>query len=411
LTQRTTLAKKNLDFTACKIFSKTGHMAVYQVISIMTNFAPVPFIDLATQQKRIRPAVEARFQDILNHGKYIFGPEVFAAEKELAAFSGAKDVISCASGTDALWLPLLAEDIGAGDAIFVPSFTFTATVEAVRFVGAEPVFVDVDPDTYVMCPDSLKSAIAAVHADGRFTPKVVIPVDLFGMVAPYAEISAIAADHGMWVMADAAQSFGGSLGGRKVGAFGRVTATSFFPAKPLGVYGDGGAIFTDDAALADRIRSVRNHGQGHDKYENVRVGTNSRLDSMQAAVLLEKLTIFPDELEKRQAVADRYEAGLKDVVKTPVRPAQSTSAWAQYTIQANNRADAMAALQEQGIPTAIYYPNPLHMQAPYLAHLQPKSGMPITENIAKRVFSLPFHPYLAPDVQDRIIAAVRACVK
>ncbi len=368
---------------------------------------PIAFIDLKAQQAPIRQRIEARLRAVLDHGKYIMGPEVAELEESLAAYTGAREVITCSSGTDALWLPLLALEIGAGDAVFVPSYTFTATAEAVALCGATPVFVDVDPDQFNMDAASLKDAIATVVTAGKLTPKAVIPVDLFGIPAPYDALAPVARAHGLSVIADAAQSFGGAIGGQRVGTLAGITATSFFPAKPLGCYGDGGAIFTADPEFAEIIRSIRIHGRGgQGKYDNVRVGTNARLDTMQAAVLLEKLSIFDSELAARQRIAEAYAAGLGDVVTPPAVPAGVTSAWAQYTIKTDRREALAQGLKEKGVPTQIYYPKPLHVQAPYKDAPIPAGGLPVTEALSKTLISLPMHPYLTSDVQDRIIQAV-----
>ena len=368
---------------------------------------PIAFIDLKAQQAPIRQRIEARLRAVLDHGKYIMGPEVAELEESLAAYTGAREVITCSSGTDALWLPLLALEIGAGDAVFVPSYTFTATAEAVALCGATPVFVDVDPDQFNMDAASLKDAIATVVTAGKLTPRAVIPVDLFGIPAPYDALAPVARAHGLSVIADAAQSFGGAIGGQRVGTLAGITATSFFPAKPLGCYGDGGAIFTADPEFAEIIRSIRIHGRGgQGKYDNVRVGTNARLDTMQAAVLLEKLSIFDSELAARQRIAEAYAAGLGDVVTPPAVPAGVTSAWAQYTIKTDRRGALAEGLKEKGVPTQIYYPKPLHVQAPYKDAPIPAGGLPVTEALSKTLISLPMHPYLTSDVQDRIIQAV-----
>ncbi|MEQ8389286.1 MAG: DegT/DnrJ/EryC1/StrS family aminotransferase [Alphaproteobacteria bacterium] len=368
---------------------------------------PIAFIDLKAQQAPIRQRIEARLRAVLDHGKYIMGPEVAELEESLAAYTGAREVITCSSGTDALWLPLLALEIGAGDAVFVPSYTFTATAEAVALCGATPVFVDVDPDQFNMDAASLKDAIATVVTAGKLTPRAVIPVDLFGIPAPYDALAPVARAHGLSVIADAAQSFGGAIGGQRVGTLAGITATSFFPAKPLGCYGDGGAIFTADPEFAEIIRSIRIHGRGgQGKYDNVRVGTNARLDTMQAAVLLEKLSIFDSELAARQRIAEAYAAGLGDVVTPPAVPAGVTSAWAQYTIKTDRREALAEGLKEKGVPTQIYYPKPLHVQAPYKDAPIPAGGLPVTEALSKTLISLPMHPYLTSDVQDRIIQAV-----
>jgi dTDP-4-amino-4,6-dideoxygalactose transaminase len=327
----------------------------------------IQFIDLKAQQELMRPQIDEAIKRVLDHGKYIMGPEVKELEEKLAAFCGAKHAITCANGTDALQLVLMAQGIGPGDAIFLPSFTFTATPEVVALLGAEPVFVDVLPDTFNMDPVSLQKGIQEAKEKG-FTPRGVIPVDLFGQPADYNSLDPIAQENDLWFLCDAAQSFGGSYKRRKIGSLGDATATSFFPAKPLGCYGDGGCIFTNDDKMADTLRSLRVHGKGTDKYDNVRIGVNSRLDTMQAAVLLEKLKIFPGELQAKQKVADAYAASLNEFAQTPVVLENCTSAWAQYTLvlpEGTDRATLQARLKEQGIPTAIYYPMPLHQQEAY----------------------------------------------
>ncbi|WP_299680967.1 DegT/DnrJ/EryC1/StrS aminotransferase family protein [uncultured Roseobacter sp.] len=363
------------------------------------------FIDLAAQQNQIRDRIDSRIATVLDHGVYIMGPEVVEFEEALADFSGAKNVVTCANGTDALLLALMAWGVQSGDAVFVPSFTFAATAEVVPCMGAVPVFVDIDPRTFNMASDSLRHAIAHVLEIG-LRPAAVIPVDLFGLPADYDLITEIACAHEMPILADTAQGFGGIYKGSPSGTLGDVASTSFFPAKPLGCYGDGGALFTGDDDLAEHLRSLRVHGKGSDKYDNVRIGQNSRLDTLQAAILLEKLAIFTDELDARQRVADRYTSALSNLVTTPFVPDGLRSAWAQYTLKAETTADRsliMAGLEEQGIPTGIYYPKPLHQQTAYGGFPIDPEGLPVTEDLAQRVFSLPMHPYLSEADQDRII--------
>ncbi|RDD60147.1 DegT/DnrJ/EryC1/StrS aminotransferase family protein [Ferruginivarius sediminum] len=368
----------------------------------------MPFIDLMVQQERIRHEVDAAVSRVLDHGQYIMGPEVLELEKKLGELAGGVEVISCSSGTDAIWLPLLAYGIGAGDAVFLPSFTFTATAEAVCLTGATPVFVDIDPQTFNIDPASLCIALADVRAETDLRPRAVMPVDLFGLPAPYTTIEPIARENGLAIISDAAQSLGGRSGDVPVGKLADVTGTSFFPAKPLGCYGDGGAIFSGSSDLAETLRSIRVHGRGASgKYDNVRVGTNARLDTIQASVLLEKLKIFDEEIALRQHVAGRYEAGLWDVVTTPSVPQGSVSAWAQYTIVCEHRDDLAAALDNVGVPTQIYYPCPLHQQLPYLNAPKPKAGLPVTEDLTSRVLSLPFYPYLPSHQQDQVIESIR----
>ncbi|MHB2168607.1 DegT/DnrJ/EryC1/StrS family aminotransferase [Alsobacter sp. R-9] len=375
------------------------------------NAQPIAFIDLAAQKQRIGARVEAAIARVLEHGQYIMGPEVKAFEAQLGALCGAKEVVSCASGTDALALVLMARGVRPGDAIFCPSFTFCATAEVVAWLGATPVFVDSDPRTFNMSPENLRQALATARGLG-LRPVGVIPVDLFGLPADYDAILAMAEREGLWVLSDAAQSFGASVGDRKVGTFGLATATSFFPAKPLGCYGDGGAILTDDAELAAVLRSLRVHGQGSDKYDNVRIGMTARLDTIQAAILIEKLAVFADEIEARNRVAARYSAALGDVCTVPHVPAGNVSVWAQYTILVDgDRRDAVAAtLKAAGVPTAVYYPMPLHRQVAYRRYPVAGNGLPVSEDLSRRVLSLPMHPYLDEATQDRIIDAVREAV-
>jgi dTDP-4-amino-4,6-dideoxygalactose transaminase len=370
----------------------------------------IPFIDLKAQQERIRGPLDAAMARVLAHGQYVMGPEVHELEARLAAFAGTTAAVSCANGTDALVLALLALEIGRGDAVFVPSFTFVATVESVRLVGATPVFVDVDPDTFNLCRTSLAEAIDAVGACANLQPKAVIAVDLFGQPADYRTIDAVTAGACLHVIADAAQSFGAEMGGVRVGRLARITTTSFFPAKPLGCYGDGGAVLTEDAEVAQLVASLRNHGQGRDRYDNVRVGLNSRLDTLQAAILLEKMNIFEEELALRQSVAQRYRAGLAGVARSQELIPGAVSSWAQYTLVVENRDRLREHLQACDIPTAVYYPKPNHLQAPYLEAPRAPNGLPATEHLQARVVSLPMHPYLSPDVQDRILAAVHEAV-
>jgi dTDP-4-amino-4,6-dideoxygalactose transaminase len=372
----------------------------------------LPFIDLAAQQRRIAPQVNEAIARVLAHGQYIMGPEVIALEKALSEFCGARHVISCGNGTIALELVLRAKGVKAGDAVLCPSFTFAATAEVVALVGATPVFVDVHGDTFNLDAASLESGLATAKKRG-LNPVGVIPVDLFGHPADYRDIEPWCAANKLWILTDAAQSFGARYHDRKVGTIGLATTTSFFPAKPLGCYGDGGAIFTDDADLAAVIRSLRVHGQGSDKYDNVLIGTNGRIDTIQAAILIEKLKIFPDELEQREIIARRYSEALKDVAEVPITAKGCTSAWAQYTIKVPAaKRDALAAvLRTQGIPTAIYYPKPLHQQTAYRNYPVAGNGLPVSDVIAHEVISLPMHPYLEPDVQDRIVAAVRLALR
>ena len=379
----------------------------------------IPFIDLATQQKRIKPQIDAAIAKVLAHGAYVMGPEVRQFEADLAAFAGAKHALSCANGTEALALPLMAWEVGAGDAVFCPSFTFAATGEIIPWLGASPVFVDILPDTYNMDPARLEAAIAAVEAAGELKPKAVIAVDLFGQPADYPAISAIAKKHGLKLIADSAQGFGCTLNGKHPGAWADVVTTSFFPAKPLGCYGDGGAVVTNDDALMERLISFRVHGgatptdaatmkfEHETKYLNVRIGMNSRLDTLQAAVLIEKLAIFAEEIALRQAVADRYAEKLGGkVLSVPHVKSGIISTWAQYTIEHENRDGLQAHLRTLGVPTAVYYPIPLHKQPGYEMYRSGGLDLAVSEAKAKTVISLPFSPYLTAETQDEIVAAV-----
>ncbi len=368
--------------------------------------APIAFIDLQAQRRRIGDRIEAAIGRVLEHGRYVMGPEVRVLEERLAAFAGVRHVVSCASGTDALQLPLMAWSIGPGDAVFVPAFTFAATAEVVALVGATPVFVDVLPDSFNMEPASLDAAIEATRAEGRLRPAAVIPVDLFGQPADYDALQPVADRHGLRLLADTAQGFGAHYRGRRTGSIGDAASTSFFPAKPLGCYGDGGAVFTDDDELAAILRSLRVHGQGTDKYDNVRIGVNGRLDTMQAAILLEKLAIFEEEIAARDRVANAYSAALAGVSETPALIPDATSIWAQYTIKIDDRDGVADRLKAAGVPTAIYYPRPLHRQTAYRDYPTAPGGLPVSEALADRVLSLPMHPYLDRATQDRIIAAV-----
>lgn len=372
-----------------------------------TSTPSIAFIDLGAQRRRLGDEMDAAVLGVLEHGRFILGPEVGLLEQELATFTGATHALTCASGTDALILALRALEIGPGDAVVVPTFTFAATAEAVALVGATPVFCDVEGDTFNIDVASFRAGLGAATAAG-LCPRAVMPVDLFGQPADYDGVTEVAADAGVEVIADAAQSFGASWRGRRVGTLAKLTTTSFFPAKPLGCYGDGGAVFTDDDELAERIRSLRVHGKGSHKYENIRIGMNSRLDTVQAAVLLKKLAIFEDELERRQRVADRYEARLADLVAVPRLRAGATSSWAQYTIISPVDRDRLAAgLKELGVPTAVYYPMPLHLQSAYTDALYATTGLAVSERLAGRVLSLPMHPYLESGPQQHVVEAVR----
>ena len=373
----------------------------------------IDFIDLKAQQRRIRDRIDARIRTVLDHGAYIMGPEVFELEEKLSAFCGAKHTLSCANGTDALGLVLMAKGIKKGDAVFVPTFTFAATAEVVAWMDATPVFIDIDAQTFNMCPESLEKGIEKAKSL-NLLPKAIIPVDLFGLPADFDRIEAIAKKHDLWILDDAAQGFGATYKGRNIGTFGEATTTSFFPAKPLGCYGDGGAVFTDNDELIDILQSLRIHGKGTDKYDNIRIGMNGRMDTIQAAILIEKLEIFPEEITLRNHVAHYYNAGLKDVVGVPVIPEGLTSTWAQYTLtlpEGVNRDTVLSSLKDRHIPTAIYYPTPLHQQTAYKHYPSATETLANTEALAPRVFSIPMHPYLTQEDQDYIIEGVIEAVK
>jgi dTDP-4-amino-4,6-dideoxygalactose transaminase len=369
----------------------------------------IPLVDLQAQRRRLGTRIDDALLRVCEHANFIMGKEVRELEGQLARFCGAKHALSCGNGTDALLLGLMAKEVGPGDAVFCPTFTFAATAEVIALLRATPVFVDVLEETFNIDPSSLAVAIDSARKAG-LRPAGIIAVDLYGEPADYRTIEPLAEEHRLWVLGDAAQSFGAEYCGRRVGQLAEMTATSFFPSKPLGCYGDGGAIFTDDDELAERVDSYRIHGKGENKYDNIRIGLNSRLDSMQAAVLIEKLAIFPEELQARAAVARRYSAGLRDVVRTPRPSNQASSAWAVYTIRVEryDRDKLAAQLKAAGISTAIYYPVPLHAQTAYKRFPRANSaGLPVAERLANSVLSLPMHAYLDDDTVDRIIEEVR----
>ncbi|MEO6987848.1 MAG: DegT/DnrJ/EryC1/StrS aminotransferase family protein [Aquihabitans sp.] len=371
------------------------------------NTEPVPFIDLGAQRQRLGDSIDQAIAQVLEHGQFILGPEVVELERQLAQRSGVGRVVSCSSGTDALLLTLRAWGIGQGDAVIVPAFTFIATAEVVALLGATPVFADVNLDDFQLDPDQIPVAAAAARTAG-LEPRAVIAVGLFGQPPDQAAIRSAAAREGLLVLGDAAQSYGATCDGTDTAQFGHATATSFFPSKPLGCYGDGGAIFTDDEDLADVLVSLRMHGHGTDRYEHVRIGTTARLDTIQAAILLAKLTVFDDELEQRNLVARRYESGLSEVAITPAVMAGRTSAWAQYTLRVPDRPGFISDLRDAGIPTAVHYPTPLHRQPAYSGFPKTGDGLPNSERLATEVVSLPMHPYLKPAVSERIIEAAAA---
>jgi dTDP-4-amino-4,6-dideoxygalactose transaminase len=377
-----------------------------------TRIDSIPFIDLAVQRQRLGRRIDEAIARVTEHCQFINGPEVGELEPALAEFCGARHAIGVASGTDALVLVLMAKGIGRGDAVICPSFTYAASPEAVALVGATPVFCEVDEKTFNIDPPGIERAVAAAKRAG-LAPKALMTVDLFGLPADYDTIVPVAEGLGLYVIDDAAQSFGAATKGHNIGTLAPVTTTSFFPAKPLGCYGDGGAVFTDDEALADTIRSLRNHGQGTDRYDNVRVGMTGRLDTIQAAVLIEKLKIFPEEIVARERIARRYNAALADVVGVPHLSNESTCVWAQYTIRVSRgRRDELAAtLRAEGIPTAQYYPVPCHRQGAYRDFPVAEGGLAVTEKLAAEVISLPMHAYLDEPTQDRIIGAVRGALR
>ena len=368
------------------------------------------FIDLRAQYEKLELEIKNGIESVLAHGKYIMGPEVAELEEKLADYVGVKHCVTCANGTDALELSLVALGVGPGDAVFVPSFTFMSTAEVVSYVGALPVFVDIDPETFNMSPDSLRQAIEAVKEDGNYRLAAVMPVDLFGQPADYNSICAIAREYGLAVVEDGAQGFGGSIGGRMACSFGDLSTTSFFPAKPLGCYGDGGAIFTDSDELDALLRSLRVHGKGSQKYDNVRIGRNSRFDTIQAAILLPKLKAFAEhELASRNEAATYYESKLSASFKTPQVSEGYVSSWAQYTLflESEEKRDALQAkLKEKGVPSMVYYPRPLHLQPAFNDVRDWGVSLKASEEASKRVLSIPMHPYLTEEAMDEVIAAL-----
>ena len=372
----------------------------------------IQFIDLAAQQQRILPAINKRIKTVLAHGQYIMGPEVSELERALEIYLGVKHAVTCASGTDALLMSLMALGIGPGDAVFTTPFTFVATAEVIALLGATPVFVDVDPETFNLDPDCLESALAALMGDGNYplprgakqalTPKCIIPVDLFGLPADYDRINAIAKKYNLMVLADAAQSFGATVGDKKACACAHIAATSFFPAKPLGCYGDGGAVFTSDETLSKKLKSIRAHGKGREKYDNVRIGINGRLDTIQAAILLEKMAVFDHEVALRQEVATRYQHNLGNEMMLQVVPDNFNSVWAQFSVLSEDRKTLINRLRTANIPTAIYYPKPLHIQNAFSFLNYNPEDFPVSIRLSRTIFSLPMHPYLKPGDVDHI---------
>jgi len=370
----------------------------------------VPFIDLKAQYARLKRDIDAGIQGVLDHGAYIMGPEIAEFESKLSEFCGAKHAISCSNGTDALLLGLMAYDIGPGDAVFTTPFTFFATAEVIAMLGATPVFVDIDERTFNIDPVKLDEEVQRVTAEGLLKPKGVIPVNLFGLAPDFDAIDKVAKENSLFVLEDTAQGFGGEYKGRISGSLGDISSTSFFPAKPLGCYGDGGAVFTSDDELAVKMKSLRVHGQGADKYDNVRIGMNARMDTLQAAILMPKLAAFPGEIELRQQVAQNYTAALAGLVETPYIPEGYKSVWAQYSVLSDRRADIQSALKEREIPSVVYYRIPCHLSDAF-AHLGYKEGdMPVSESASKRIFSLPMHPYVQPDFAEQVAEIIRGVV-
>lgn len=367
------------------------------------------FIDLKAQYRGLRARIDARITGVLERGDYIMGREVAELESALAAYVGTAHAVTCANGTDALVLALRAAGIGAGDVVITTPFTFFATGEAIALVGARPWFVDIDPATFNISAAAIEAAIEPAGEAGRL--RAVMTVDLFGQPADYGAIEPLCAAHDLLLIEDAAQGFGGAVGDRRAGSFGAVATTSFFPAKPLGCYGDGGALFTDDDDLAAMLRSLRVHGKGADKYDNVRIGTNSRLDTLQAAILIEKLAAFPGELDARQRVAARYAEGLPAALTCPMVAPGMTSSWAQYSVLAASgaeRARLMDLLRAAAIPSVVYYAKPLHLQTAFADLGYGAGDFPHSEDASSRIFSLPMSPWLQPDDQDRVIEVLRA---
>lgn len=372
----------------------------------------IPFIDLKTQYQQNKSNIDDAIHRVLDHGQYIMGPEVKELESQLADYIGVKHALACSSGTDALILPLMAKGIESGDLVFTTPFTFFASAESITLAGGIPVFVDIDPNTYNLCPNDLEKKIEQQLAKGTNRLRAIMPVDLFGLAADYTRINAIAKKHDLFVIEDAAQAFGAPYHGQKACGLGDVAATSFYPAKPLGCYGDGGAVFTNDDDLYEKMISVRVHGQGisGDKYDNIRIGLNARMDTIQAAILLEKLKHYDTEIEQRNRVAQTYTQNLSEHVKTPTTPEQQGCVWAQYSIQVDDREKLKADLNQQGIPAAIFYPTPIHLSTAY-QHLGYNVGdFPVSEAISKKIISLPMHPFLEESKILDIVNAVNKSV-
>lgn len=371
----------------------------------------IPFIDLKKQYQHLGKQIDEGIQNVLDHGSYVMGPEITQLEDNLANFCGAKHAISCSSGTDALLLGLMAYDVGPGDAIFTTPFTFFATAEAIAILGATPVFVDIDPKTFNIDPNELAKTIQDTKNQGQLNPKGIMPVNLFGLCPDFDAINSIATENELFVIEDTAQGFGGEYKGRISGSLGDISATSFFPAKPLGCYGDGGAVFTSDDSLAAKIKSLRVHGQGSNKYDNVRIGLNARMDTIQAAVLLVKLQAFPHEIALRQKVATEYSSALDGLVETPFIPEGYKSVWAQYSVLSENRELIQSALSKADIPSVVYYVTPCHLSTAFKNLGYKKGDMPISESISQRILSLPMHPYVEEGFADQVAKIIKKTIK
>ena len=382
-------------------------------ITTLSNIVlTIPFIDLATQYQQNKSNIDKAISRVMSHGAFIMGPEIKELESKLADYIGVKHALSCSSGTDALLLPLMSLNLKKNDAIFTTPFTFFASAESISLAGATPVFVDIDPVTFNLDPKDLEAKIQQVNEEGVLTPRAVIPVDLFGLAANYSEITNIASTHNLFLLEDAAQAFGADYHDKKACSFGNAAATSFYPAKPLGCYGDGGAVFTNDTSLYEELVSLRVHGQAlsGDKYDNVRIGLNARMDTIQAAVLLEKLKIYDFEIERRNDVASSYAKHLSGSIKTPTIPKGQGSVWAQYSIQVEDREKLKTDLAEKNIPTAVFYPIPIHLSSAY-SHLGYEVGdFPVSEAISKKIISLPMHPYMSESTIVMICSAVNVSV-
>lgn len=364
----------------------------------------LPFVDLAAQYERIKPLIDQRIRRVLEHGQFVLGPEVTELEERLAERLGCRHAITLASGTDALLAPMMARGIGPGDAVFLPSFTFVASAEVPLLLGARPVFVDVERESFNIDPEHLLQQIARTQKEGELRPRAIVGVDLFGRPADWQALEAIAADFGLFLIDDAAQSLGAEVDGRTIGTFADATSTSFYPAKPLGGYGEGGALFTDDDELAALVRSIRVHGAGDGAYDIVRVGINGRLDTLQAAILLAKLEIFDQELEARDRLAEVYSKELAGCFEVPQPPLGVRCAWAQYTIRAEQRDEVRKRLAAAGVPTAVYYPMPMHLQPAYRQFVSSAESFPVSERLSEEVLSLPMHAYLSDHDRDRVCA-------